>query len=92
VQSYASDNYPAVGLERRPLLFIAGDQDPLCAPAPLYRLAADAAGPSRVAVLSGNHSLESPGLPAAAAAEALRRNVQLAAMLVAEFVARHRKQ
>jgi predicted alpha/beta-hydrolase family hydrolase len=86
VVSVADDNYPGLAQERRPLLFIAGDRDPLCEPASLYRFAAAAGGPARVAVLGGNHGLEQPGRTGDVARDANRRNAQRVGQLVADFI------
>lgn len=82
-------NYPGVADERRPLLLVSGDQDPLCAPSVLYRLAALPSGPVRVAVLDGNHGLEAPAGSVDEREAARRHNAALAATLVADFVAAH---
>jgi predicted alpha/beta-hydrolase family hydrolase len=86
VSSVADVNYPGITNERRPLLFIAGDHDPLCESAMLYRFAATAGGPARVAVLGGNHGLEQPGRTGEAAREANRRAADRVGQLVADFI------
>jgi len=86
VSSVADVNYPGIRDESRPLLFVAGDRDPLCEPAVLYRFAATAGGPARVAVLGGNHGLEQAGLTGEAAREANRRAVERVGQLVADFI------
>lgn len=87
--SEAEENYPGAALERRPLLFISGEQDPLCAATALYRFAATAAGPVRVSVLGGNHGFEIPNLSAEAGEIAKQRNATFVGYLVADFVARY---
>ena len=82
-------NYPGAAGERRPLLLVSGDQDPLCAPSVLYRLAALPSGPVRVAVLDGNHGLEALAGSVDEREAARRHNAALAATLVADFVAAH---
>lgn len=82
-------NYPGVADERRPLLLVSGDQDPLCAPSVLYRLAALPPGPVRVAVLDGNHGLNVLAGSVDEREAARRHNAVLAATLVADFVAAH---
>jgi len=82
-------NYPGAAEERRPLLLVSGDQDPLCAPSVLYRLAALPPGPVRVAVLDGNHGLAATAGAADEREAAGRHNAALAATLVADFVAAH---
>ncbi|MBI3884819.1 MAG: alpha/beta hydrolase [Opitutae bacterium] len=89
VVSLAVENYPGLARETRPLCFIAGEQDPLGNAPILYRFAAGAGGPARVAIVSGNHTFEDPRLPAAARAEDLQRTARLVGMLAADFVARH---
>lgn len=83
----AGENYPGLAAEARPLLFISGDQDPLCAPAMLYRFAAVAGGNARVAVVGGDHAYESPALGEAAAAAALARHLADVGLLSAHFIA-----
>ena len=79
--------YPGVASETRPLAFILGNQDHLCAAPLLYRFAAGTGSTSRVAVIAGDHSFEIPGLTGSAAAEAALRNTRLAGMLAADFIA-----
>lgn len=80
-------NYPGLARERRPVLLISGDHDPNCAPRELYKFSASAGGPTRVAIVSGNHGFENPELPPDEAAVAKLRNVRLVGELVADFVA-----
>lgn len=82
VVSIADENYPGVARERRPLLLVAGDSDPLCEPAALYRLAAAAGGPSRVSVIGGNHGFERT----VESKDFNARNVQRVGQLVADFI------
>ncbi|MBI3568158.1 MAG: alpha/beta hydrolase [Gemmatimonadetes bacterium] len=89
ITAVADQNYPGIASERRPLAFIAGEQDPLCASPVLYGFAARAGGPARVAVVGGNHTFEEPSLPADARLTALQRNVDLAGRFAADFVARN---
>lgn len=79
--------YPGVASEIRPLAFILGEQDPLCATPLLYRFAAGTGSRSRVAVVSGDHAFQIPGLAGSAAAEATLRNARLAGLFAADFVA-----
>lgn len=88
----ADQNYPGIATERRPLAFISGEQDPLCSAPVLYRFAAGAAGPARVALVGGNHTFEDPSLPADARAAELQRNVRNVGMLAADFVARNSRK
>jgi predicted alpha/beta-hydrolase family hydrolase len=83
----ADENYPHVDKEHRPMAFIAGDRDPLCASAVLYRFAAKAGTTARVAVVGGDHGFGNRTLTGGAAAQAESRNVSAAARLAADFVA-----
>lgn len=86
--TYLGDkNYPGAASETRPLLFISGDHDPLCAPRALYRLAAISGGPARVAIVGGNHGYENPALTGEAAERARKRNIESVAQLAANFLA-----
>ena len=82
-----SENYPGHGLEARPLFLLAGDQDPQCAAADLYRFAAQAAAPARVAVLGGDHGLIDGAGPEAGHDRSEARNAELAGTLAADFIA-----
>lgn len=79
--------YPGVASEVRPLAFILGEQDPLCAAPLLYRFAAGSGSTSRVAVVAGDHTFQIPGLSGSAAAEATLRNARLAGVFAADFIA-----
>ncbi len=83
----ADQNYPGLAAEHRPLLFIAGDQDPLCAPAVLYRFAANSSGSARVAIVGGDHSFESRAFTGAAADGFRTGNIESVARLAAAFIA-----
>jgi len=80
------ENYPGVASEKRPLLFISGDKDSLCAPEMLYRFAANSGGPARVAIVGGNHGYENPALTAESALEARDRNIDLVTRLATSFL------
>jgi predicted alpha/beta-hydrolase family hydrolase len=82
-----SENYPGLGLEARPLFLLAGDRDPQCAAADLYRFAAQAAGPARVAVLGGDHGLIDGAGSEAGHDRSEARNAELAGTLAADFIA-----
>lgn len=82
----AEGNYPGIAGERRPVAFIAGDQDPLCSSATLYRFAAKAAGPARVAIVGGNHGFQTPALSGPAQAAAHRRSIAAVADFSANFI------
>ena len=84
--SHADEYYPGVAAENRPVLFISGDRDPLCALPVLYRFAANAGGPARVAVVGGDHGYENKSLAADAAQAAHTRNVSSVASLAADFL------
>jgi dienelactone hydrolase len=79
--------YPNVASELRPLAFILGEQDPLCAAPLLYRFAAGTGSTSRVAVVGGDHGFQVPGLTGSVAAEVTLRNARLAGMFAADFIA-----
>lgn len=83
----ADENYPGAAEETRPLLFISGDRDPLCALPVLYRFAANAGGATRVSIVGGNHSFEAPTLMGDAASEAQARNLRSVAQIAASFLA-----
>lgn len=78
-------NYADIRTETRPLLWLLGDRDPVCAPAGLYRHVADAGGIARIAVVAGNHSLVE-GVDSSAQAQN-ERTIDLAGRLVADFAA-----
>ncbi len=86
-RSVAIENYPGLELEQRPTLWISGEKDPLCAPRFLYEFAGKSMGPVRIAIVGGDHSFESPALPAAAATTARQRNIHAASTVSATFVA-----
>jgi hypothetical protein len=80
------ENYPGVASEKRPLLFVSGNKDPLCAPEMLYRFAANSGGPTRVAIVGGNHGYEDPALTGESATDARDRNIDLVARLATSFL------
>jgi hypothetical protein len=90
--SSAASNYPGLENEIRPLAFIMGDSDPLCASSNLYRFAADARSPVRVAVIGGDHAFRAHAADQAVAAKQSARNTELAAQLAADFVAQALKR
>ena len=75
-------NYPGSAEEKRPVAFVSGDHDPLCANAALYDFAVRSGGQMRVAVVSGDHVFGTP--THAAADEARTRSV--VTRWVAEFL------
>ncbi|GAP38882.1 alpha/beta family hydrolase [Piscinibacter sakaiensis] len=83
----AAANYPGLAAEARPVLWLQGDRDPLCATALLWPQLAALAGPAlRVAVVGGDHGFGDRRLPAPQAALATERHVDAAARLAAGFV------
>lgn len=86
-QSVADTNYPGLVAMVRPVSFISGDRDPLCAATVLYRFVAQTPGAARVAVVGGDHSFEARHLQGPAAASASARNLAAAALLSASFLA-----
>jgi dienelactone hydrolase len=85
--SVAAENYPGIGNEKRPLAFIAGEADPLCAAPVLYQYAAQAGGTTRVSIVGGNHGFAHPKLTGTLGDEVLKSNVKIVALLSADFVA-----
>lgn len=83
----ARENYPGLDAELRPSLWIAGDQDPLCAAPVLYGFAASAPPVARVAIVGGDHVFDSPGLPAPQWQAARERRLGAVSALVGAFVA-----
>jgi predicted alpha/beta-hydrolase family hydrolase len=80
------EGYAGLATERRPLAFIAGDEDPSCTPSMLYAFAAGTAGSTRVAIVGGDHGLRQTRLAKEMQAKALARTVDDAARLAASFV------
>ena len=68
------------------MLFIAGDQDPQCAPSVLYAFAASAAGKARVVIVGGDHSFGNKALVGPAFDVARDRNIHLLSVIGASFV------
>lgn len=86
-QDFSDTNYPGITTERRPLLFIAGDRDPLCTPRVLYAFAARSQGSAHVAIIGGDHGFENKTLGGPAAVDAARnRNINLVSLLSASFI------
>ena len=84
--SIAAKNYPGIGNEKRPLAFIAGEADPLCAAPALYQYVSQAGGATRISIVGGNHGFAHPKLTGALGDEALKSNVKIVALLAADFV------
>jgi dienelactone hydrolase len=82
----ALDHYRGSALETRPVLMIAGDRDPFCSSRILYRYAASFGAPLRLAVIAGNHSLESGDRKDAAMAKQNAVNVDLATRIATDFI------
>jgi predicted alpha/beta-hydrolase family hydrolase len=87
VNDFTDENYPGIATESRPLLFVVGDRDPLCAPSVLYSFAAKAAGKTRVAIVGGDHGFGDKTLVGPAFDAAHDRNVNLVALISTSFVA-----
>lgn len=87
VRSEAEENYPGIAGEKRPLLFLLGEQDLYCAASVMYRYASSAAGAVRVDVISGDHSFGTPSLNGDAGDAVKQRNARLSGELMADFVA-----
>lgn len=83
---FSDENYPGITTEQRPLLFIVGDQDPLCAQHVLYAFAARAASKARVVVVGGDHSFGNKALTGPAFDAARDRNIRLLSLAGASFV------
>lgn len=84
--SIAAENYPGISNEKRPLAFIAGEADPLCAAPVLYQYAAQASGATRISIVGGNHGFAHPKLTGTLGDEAMKNNVKIVALLAADFV------
>jgi predicted alpha/beta-hydrolase family hydrolase len=85
--SIAAENYPGISSEKRPLAFIAGEADPLCATPALYQYVSQAGGPTRISIVGGNHGFAHPKLTGALGDEVLKANVKIVALLAADFMA-----
>jgi len=85
--AWALDPYPDFGGQRRPVALVAGDKDPICSLAALYRMAGEPASPARVAVTGGDHGFAAGAGADPATAEATRRNLDLAARNAADAAA-----
>lgn len=86
-RSEADDNYPGFAQQSRPILFVSGDKDPLCAPYVLYRFAASGPPSVRVVVVGGDHSYEDRSLPLPIAEASRDRNIAAVAATAVGFVA-----
>lgn len=86
-QDFSNANYPGITTELRPVLFVAGDSDPLCAPRVLYAFVAKAQGNAHVAIIGGDHGFENKTLTGPAAIDAARnRNINLLSLIGASFI------
>ena len=56
--SETDENYPGLKSESRPLFFVLGDQDQLCALPLLYKFLANSIGNTRIGVVGGDHGFE----------------------------------
>jgi predicted alpha/beta-hydrolase family hydrolase len=81
----ADKHYPHGDEALRPMLFVSGNEDPLCAKDELYRFAAGLPGEARIAVIGGGHSLKPP--KASGEDDDSERNLALAAQICAGFIA-----
>lgn len=86
-QDFSDENYPGITTELRPVLFVAGDRDPLCAPRVLYAFAAKSQGSAHVAIIGGDHGFENKTLAGPSAVDAARnRNINLLSHISASFI------
>jgi len=85
-QDFSDTNYPGISAELRPVLFVAGDRDPLCAPRVLYAFAAKSQGRARVAIIGGDHGFENKTLVGSAVDAARNRNISLLSHISASFI------
>ena len=83
--SEAAENYAGSAQETRPVAFISGDRDPLCATPLLYQFAETFSGRVRVAILGGNHSFEARSSTGTVLDEPSNRNVSFVAGLAGNF-------
>jgi dienelactone hydrolase len=86
-KSVASENYPGITKEKRPLAFVVGELDPLCAAPILYRFAAEAGGATRVLIVGGDHGFANPKIADSFGDEIMNNNVKLVSLLSTDFVA-----
>lgn len=82
----AVENYAGFAVEARPVAFVVGNQDPLCATAILYAFVSSSKAPVRVNVVGGDHNFEVKTLVGAAAQEARERNIQAVAQFASNFL------
>ncbi len=86
-KDFSDANYPGITAEVRPILFVAGDRDPLCTPRILYAFAAKSHGSAHVAIIGGDHGFENKTLVEPAAVDAARnRNINLLSHISASFI------
>ncbi len=75
------ENYPDFDREERPVLMVAGHQDPYCHLPSLYQFAAQGRGNVQLAVLQGGHGFEAQdatvGVDDAKTTAAFQRNMHL---------------
>jgi hypothetical protein len=82
----AEINYPELAFEKRPLLMVSGENDPLCSTPILYRYAGLSGGPLRVSVIGGNHALESGDKKDSAFTKQNAANIDLAVQISTDFI------
>jgi predicted alpha/beta-hydrolase family hydrolase len=81
------ENYPGIAAQQRPLMFISGDRDPLCASPLLLAFASQSGTNTHVAIVGGDHSYANRQLKGDAFEAARDRNIDLVARLSAGFIA-----
>ena len=65
---------------------ISGENDPYCSTPILYRYAASFGAPLRLAIIGGNHSLESGDKTDSAMAQQNAANIDLAVRIATDFI------
>ena len=84
--SIAEENYPGFAADFRPVAFVSGDQDPLCAPSILYRFASVANTKARVAIVGGDHGFNHPTLVGSGRDAARTRSISSVATFSTGFI------
>lgn len=91
-ESEAEQNYPRIHTETRPILFISGDQDPVCESHVLLQFMVHQKIKFNVSIIGGDHGFENPALQIDDATQFKKRNITLAGLLVEEFIQRVNKK
>jgi predicted alpha/beta-hydrolase family hydrolase len=86
--SEIEQNYPQLNKETRPVLFIMGDQDPVCASHILFPYLADLKNNMTASIIGGNHGFENPQLNTEDALDFKKRSIALVSKLVEDFIQR----